>query len=165
MYRVLDRVSDLLRHAAAVLGVVAALVMIASLLLGVFYRYVLESSLAWSDELALLAFTWTVFLISSTMIRDAGHVRVTVLLDLLRWPVNEVLERLIFFVLLGFGLVMIWTGWQFTEFTWSQVSPAIRYPLWWRNAALPVGGALIALHAFVALVSPKRITTDARGEA
>ncbi|MDZ7809929.1 MAG: TRAP transporter large permease subunit [Arhodomonas sp.] len=37
-------------------------------------------------------------------------------------------------------------GWQFMEFTANQVSAAMRYPLWLRNAAL-LAGALIALHA------------------
>lgn len=157
MYRLLDRTGELLARASLVLGVAAALVMVASLLLGVFYRYVLQSSLAWSGELALLAFAWTVFLIASAMVRGGEHVRVSFVLDRLPRPLDEILERLILALVLAFGLIMLWTGWQFAAFTAGQVSPAIRYPVWWLNAAVPVSGALIAVHALVLLVAPQRL--------
>lgn len=39
--------------------------------------------MAWSDEVAILAFIWTIFLFSSALVRDFGHVRVALLLDAL----------------------------------------------------------------------------------
>ena len=154
MYRQLDRLSALLAICSTALGCVFAVVMVVTLLLGVFYRYALQSSLAWSDEVALLAFTWTVFLFTSVLVRGYGHVRVTFLLGLLPGPLVEVIERLNVLIVLVFAVIMVWVGYGFAEFTASQVSPAIRYPLWLRNAALPVSGALIVVHALVILLRP-----------
>lgn len=157
MYRHLDALGRWLVTVTYALGSVAALMAITSLLLGVFYRYVLEDSLTWSDEVALLAFTWTVFLFASVLVRDFGHVRVTLLLDALPQSAAEVLERLILLLILIFGALMLWTGWGFVALTDTQVSAAIRYPLWVQNAAVPVAGALISFHALVLLVQPTSI--------
>ncbi|MBZ9556522.1 MULTISPECIES: TRAP transporter small permease [Modicisalibacter] len=154
MYRYLDDASRLLARATRYLGAITASIMILTLLLGVFYRYVLQDSLAWSDEVALLAASWTVFLFASELVRRFEHVRVTLLLGWLPGRLAGLLERLNVLLVLLFGMAMLWTGYGFMEFTLGQVSPAIRYPLWLRNAALPVSGLLISFHAAVLLLRP-----------
>ena len=49
---------------------------------------------------------------------------------------------------------MLWTGYGFMAFAADQVSAAIRYPMWIRNAALPVAGAFICIHALALLLKP-----------
>jgi TRAP-type C4-dicarboxylate transport system permease small subunit len=157
MYQYLDKFGKALALGSQAVGVVTALVMIGSLLLGVFYRYVLGDALVWSNEVAALAFTWTVFLFASALVRSGGHVRVTLLVNALPPLLGEFVERGIMALITGFGLVMLWNGWNFAEFTAGQVSPAIRYPVWMKNAAVPVGGALISIHALILLIRPQPI--------
>ncbi|EHJ02473.1 TRAP transporter small permease [Marinobacter manganoxydans] len=157
MYQYLDKFGQGLAFGSQAVGAVTALVMIGSLLLGVFYRYVLGDALVWSDEVAALAFTWTVFLFASALVRSGGHVRVTLLVNALPPLLGELVERGIMVLIIGFGLVMFWNGWNFAEFTAGQVSPAIRYPVWMKNAAVPVGGALISIHALILLIRPQPI--------
>lgn len=157
MYNYLDKFGRGLAYGSQVVGALAALIMVASLLLGVFYRYALDDALVWSDEVAALAFTWTVFLFASSLVREGGHVRVTLLIDALPLLAAEILERLIMLLVFGFGMLMLWTGWNFAEFTVGQVSPAVRYPVWFKNAAVPAGGLLISIHAIILLVRPTRI--------
>lgn len=159
MYQYLDKFGQGLAFGSQAVGAVTALVMIISLLLGVFYRYVLGDALVWSDEVASLAFTWTVFLFASALVRTGGHVRVTLLVDALPPILAELVERGIMMLVLGLGLVMLWTGWNFAEFTAGQVSPAVRYPVWLKNAAVPVSGALISIHALILLIRPRPIHT------
>ena len=154
MYHYLDKVGRGLAFGSQVAGAVVALIMIVSLLLGVFYRYVLDDSLVWSNEIASLGFTWTIFLFASALVRDHAHVRVTLLIDALPSLVTELIERSIVLLIFGFGLLMVWTGWDFAAFTAGQVSPAVRYPAWVENAAIPVCGALISFHALVLLLRP-----------
>ena len=157
MYRYLDAFSQRLATLSQFLGAVSALVMVFTLLLGVFFRYVLQNSLSWSDEVALLAASWTTFLFSSALVRQFEHVRVTLILSIMPDVLSGFLERInVLFVFL-FGLAMLWTGYGFMEFTFSQVSPAIRYPLWVKNSALPVGGALICIHSIVLLIRPSSL--------
>lgn len=157
MYHYLDKCGQGLAWGAQALGAMTAVVMVCSLLLGVFYRYVLDNALVWSDEIAALAFTWTVFLFASALVRTGGHVRVTLLVDALPRLLGELVERGILLLVLGFGLFMLWTGWNFAGFTFGQVSPAVRYPLWIRDAAVPVCGLLISLHALILVLKPRPI--------
>lgn len=150
----IDILSRQLARLTMAFAVAAATAMVASLLLGVFYRYVLESSLAWTGEAALFCFTWVVFLVSSLGVREGFHVRVTVIDGFLPPLLRGGLHRLILLAIAVMGVIMLWTGYEFAAFTASQVSPAIRYPLWLRNAAVPVAGALIVVHALA------RLTTD-----
>ena len=81
----------------------------------------------------------------------------TLLVNALPPLLGELVERGIMVLIIGFGLVMFWNGWNFAEFTAGQVSPAIRYPVWMKNAAVPVGGALISIHALILLIRPQPI--------
>lgn len=157
MYRYLDKVGHALAYGSQVAGALTASVMVGSLLLGVFFRYVLGDSLVWSDEVASLAFTWTVFLFASALVREGGHVRITLLVDALPALISEAVERGIMLLILGFGILMAWAGLNFAEFTSGQVSPAIRYPVWIKNAAVPAGGLLISFHALVLVIRPTPI--------
>lgn len=161
MYQYLDKFGHGLAFGSQAVGALTALVMILSLLLGVFYRYVLGDALVWSDEIASLAFTWTVFLFASALVREGGHVRVTLLVNSLPPLLSELVERSIMLLIFGFGLLMIWTGWNFAEFTAGQVSPAIRYPVWIKNAAVPASGFLISIHALILVVRPRPIHKSA----
>lgn len=157
MYRFLNVASHWVVKVSSFLGALSALVMFTSLLIGVFFRYALDASLSWSSEIAILAFIWTMFLYSSALTRDFGHVRVAILLDNLSRPVAETLERVIIILMLLFGYILLSTGWDFTEFTANRVSAAVRYPIWLRNAAVPVCGALIMFHSAVLLLRPTLI--------
>ncbi|WP_336367837.1 TRAP transporter small permease [Marinobacter sp. C2H3] len=154
MYHTLDKVGRGLAMGSQVVGALIALAMVLSLLLGVFYRYVLDDSLVWSNEVASLGFTWTIFLFASSLVRDHAHVRITLLIDAFPALVTEVIERGVVVLIIGFGVLMIWTGWDFTVFTAGQVSPALRYPAWLSNSAVPVSGALIVFHGLVLLLQP-----------
>lgn len=145
--RILDRISGQLARVSIWLILFASVVMVASLLLGVFFRYVVQASLTWSEEVAILAFTWVVLLTSSLGVRENSHVRISLIDDLLPPRVRWALMQLILIAIAVFGLVMVWSGYRFVEFTLGQVSPAVQYPVWLMNASVPVAGALIAVHA------------------
>ncbi|MBK3869544.1 TRAP transporter small permease subunit [Pseudomonas stutzeri] len=164
MYKLLDTASRQMNAATTILGCICALVMALALLAGVFYRYVLNASLSWTDEVALLAFSWTVFLFASVLVREQLHVRITLVVDLLPASFRAMLERLSIVLVMVFGALMLGAGWQFTAFTAHQVSPALRYPLWLQGSAVPVSGALILLHALPLLIRA-RISEEQGAEA
>jgi TRAP-type C4-dicarboxylate transport system permease small subunit len=130
---------------------VAALVMISSLLLGVFFRYVVRASLTWSGEVALLAFTWTVFVMASVGVREGFHVRIAAIEGWLGSRARRWLHTVLLLTIGGFCLMLVVLGWQFVEFTAGLRSPAIGYPLWLRNAVVPAMGALGFVHVLARL--------------
>jgi TRAP-type C4-dicarboxylate transport system permease small subunit len=163
MYKYLEAGSRYLAVLTTTLGAICALIMVLALLAGVFWRYVLNASLSWSDEIALLTFSWTAFLFASVLTREFGHVRVSLVDGVLPMELKRLLDRFNVILILMFALLMLWTGWKFMAFTAHQVSPALRYPLWLQGAAVPICGALMACHALVLLFRPRGLVNE--GEA
>lgn len=153
--RTIDHISGWLSRLTVIVAAGMAVVMIASLSLEVFFRFALRHSLFWSEELALLLFTWIVLLLGSVGVREGFHVRVSLFIDRLPDTARRLLERLIMAGLALFGLVMAYNGWEMVARNWDQVAPATRYPLPFMYAAVPTMGLLVAFHAFVRLVEPQ----------
>lgn len=164
MSRLLDRASALANGLALAIAAVMAVLMIACLCGEVFFRYVLRHSLPWSEEVALLLFTWAVLLYGAVGVREGFHVRVSVMADCLPAAPRLWLERLILLAIAAFGAVMISAGWDMVERNLDQVAPATRYPLALLYGAVPLMGALIVLHAIARALQPADVVRDGVGE-
>lgn len=160
----LDTVQRWLASAVTALTVLGGTVIVTVLVLGVFYRYVLHNALSWTDEVAMLSFSWTVLLAAALLVQESGHVRVELIESALpEWGL-AILRRLIQLLVLATGAYMVWTGWDFMMMTVGQTAPATRYPIWVRNLALPVSGVLIVFFSLLQLSRPAPADDDAGPE-
>lgn len=150
----LDRLSAGLNRVAVIFAAAMAVLMIATLCAEVFFRYALDHSLPWSEEVALLLFTWVVLLFGSIGVREGFHVRVSVVLGLLPAGPRVWLERAILLGIAAFGAIIVDAGWDMVARNLDQVAPATRYPLPLLYGSVPVMGALILLHAVARLMQP-----------
>ena len=136
------------------LTIIGGTVFVCSLVVGVFYRYVLHNALTWSDEVAMLCFTWVVFLGAALLIRENGHVRIqlieSILPDSLNWVLHLSIQLLIFVI----GVYMVWFGWDYTQLTVGQTAPATRYPIWVRSLSVPISGILFCLYSLLNMFLP-----------
>lgn len=151
----LDRLSWAAARATMLAVVLAAGAMMTALILQVFSRYVLGATFVWTEELALLLFTWIVLLGASVCIREGSHVRLGLLIDLLPAVPRALWLRLVAALVLLFCLILVSSGWDYLARTTGRYSAAIRYPIEWLHIAAPVAGALGALHALVRLLRPE----------
>lgn len=152
-YTWLRRLERGLTAVVQALTVLSSVIMILSLLVGIFFRYVMQDSLTWSGEVAMLCFSWLIFLAAALMVRENGHVRMELIEKVLPARSYGLLNQFIWIVIALIGGYMAWTGFQFIQLTMGQSSPAIRYPIWMRDVSLPVGGILISLYALLNLYS------------
>ncbi|QAA94224.1 TRAP transporter small permease [Pollutimonas thiosulfatoxidans] len=141
--RIFDTLDKILR------GIVVGLVlfMLAALALQVAMRYVANSPLAWSEELALLAFSWVVLLSTALGIRNATHARLAVWDNLLPRAIVRLLNGLIALAIAGFGLYLTIGGLDYAQMSLGMTSAAIAYPMVWLNVSAPVCGVLLILFA------------------
>ncbi|KAA0890910.1 TRAP transporter small permease [Pusillimonas sp. ANT_WB101] len=147
----LRRLERVLTAVVQTLTVLSAVVMILSLLVGVFFRYVMQDSLTWSEEVAMLCFSWLIFLAAALMVRENGHVRMELIEPAMSAKAYGLLNQFIWILIAMIGGYMAWTGFQFIQLTMGQSSPAIRYPIWMRDISLPIGGILITFYALLNL--------------
>ncbi len=75
---------------------------VALITINVFMRYVMNSSLAWGEELTLWIFVWFVWLAVSHAFHKREHVRITVFRDLLNDRVGRILDVIVDIFILTF---------------------------------------------------------------
>jgi TRAP-type transport system small permease protein len=115
----------------------------------VVFRYGLESSLSWSEELARYMFVWIIFIGASVATRRRQHIFVEVLVaqfpERLRTGVDllGILASASFFIVLGY------VSWLLMLNAWQQYSTALDIRIAYVYAAAPIGAALSVLHLFV----------------
>lgn len=156
--RLIECVAALLRTSL----VIAMAVIVACIAYQVLMRYVFSKSPPWSEELALLMFSWATLGGLALGVHEGFHVRIDLLINTLPPLLKSWAERLIGAVTALFGAYLAWSGWRFVDVTSGSVSAAIGYPIEFLHSLPPVSGALICLFATWHLIAgpPPAVTTE-----
>ena len=120
--------------------------------LQVLARNYLKISLIWTDEVAVMAFVWSVFLGAAVAVRREKHYVVEVL------PARFVRTRALLkvfadLVILLFVYVMVRYGTRFAVMGLSRFSTAIMIPRFYYFVAVPVAGVVMVLFQIEVIVT------------
>ncbi len=119
----------------------------------VFFRYALNSSLFWSEELARFMLVWLTFLGASVAYRRRVHPGVDVLYRRMPPCSTVPVPLAIHLVSIGLFCVMIVFGWRFAHFVRFQISPALYLPKWIIFSIIPISGSILTLHGLAFLLT------------
>ena len=148
---VLDRIDTWLGHCieapAALLVVGEVLVLLA----GVIMRFIFNSPLSWSDELASILFLWLANLGAAVALRRGTHMRTTALVS--RWSsrAQAWAEALAVVGPCLFLAILIGPMTEYAMDEWVVQTPALSWPNTVRAAAVPVGSLLMIAISLVRL--------------
>ena len=127
--------------------VILMVIMAVLLNVQVFMRYVMRSSLSWTEELARYVFIWLVYIGISYGAKISKHLRMEAGLDLFpkKWRPFVLLAADAFFFC--FAVYISYRGWDVVQrqIRLGQISPAMGIPMWIVYAAPMVGFALTAV--------------------
>ncbi|MFW5679589.1 MAG: TRAP transporter small permease [Pseudomonadota bacterium] len=134
-----------------VLIVVITAVMTATVSGQVFYRYVLNDSIDWADEVSRLTFVWMIFLAVPHGIKTGAHVGIDILVNVLSDRVRRSLFRLTSAIAVGLFVIIIVQAVQVAVAVWDQPMPTLALSSGMFYVALVVGSAhsILVLAAFV----------------
>lgn len=132
----------------------AAAGMLGCILYQVFTRYVLGAASSWSEEMAVLLFSWSVLGGLALGVHDGFHVRLTLLPERMSIPARIAYERAVDAATTALGLFLVWSAWRFLDITSGSVSAAIGYPTEILNALGIASGALMALFGLERMLRP-----------
>ena len=146
-YRGLERTIALVTYALHASLVVAMAVMLGCIALQVVMRYVFGNAPSWTEELALLMFSWCIMGGIALVVREGFHVRLDILLNALPVAARRWMEAAIESATAAFGAYLAWSGLRFVDVTSASVWAAIGYPIEMLHTLAPVAGMLICLFA------------------
>jgi TRAP-type C4-dicarboxylate transport system, small permease component len=113
-------------------------------LLAVVYRYVLNDSLVWSEEFIRYSLFWVVMLGAALLSYENGHLFIEALHDALPPALRRPLVRLCHALTIAFCAILAVQGYLLVMRT-TGISPALRLPMRWVYAAMPVGSVAIVV--------------------
>ncbi|MGI6575733.1 MAG: TRAP transporter small permease [bacterium] len=142
----MHRASELIDRYTSYAAFVLMTVMTIVIAIQVFYRYVLSSSLSWSEELARYLFIWTVMLMASSGVKHGFHVAITFIRDKLPIKMQNIFALLGSILMFAFAVVLVVFGIRLAWATRIQLSPAMRLSMFWVYLSVPVSGCLIVIH-------------------
>lgn len=122
-------------------------VLIASCVLQVFTRTVLNDSLSWTEELARYAFIWSNFLGAAVCTKRGTHATVTAMIEAIPENARKALHLVVMAVIILIAIVLIRYGFKVAFAVRSQLSPALRVSMGLIYAAAPVSGLFILWYA------------------
>ena len=111
----------------------------------VLFRYVLNSPLAWSEELASMLFAWLTFVGAYVGTRSRSHISIDTLVIFLPNRVRQALARLVDVGVLVLLVTFAWQGFRLTITTWDLEFPAMEISRGYLYASLPIAACLMAV--------------------
>lgn len=147
----LKQISNAVNTAVSYIGIVFFVILIIACVAQVFFRFVLNNSLSWSEEMARYCFIWMHMLGTSLLIEANEHATVTAVLDLLHGTVRKIVDVVIELIVFFSGSIMLYAGFKLAWSSRANLSTAMSIPMWCINGSVAVGGLLLMLQAFVAV--------------
>jgi len=93
----------------------------------------------WTEEMARFLFIWMIMIGAMVGVREGTHFEVD-LFPVLSPKVAAAFRLIGSLAILGFALVFLWAGIEFTQFAFNRTSELAELPLWVIHVAWPVTG-------------------------
>lgn len=141
------------RHIEEVLLVLFSTVMVAVIFMQVVMRQ-LDSSLSWTEEIARYCFIWLVYIGISYGVKKDRHIKVDVLLLLLKTKGKLILTIIANLLFMAFAIFVIRYGYDIASqlLAFGQKSPANQIPMGLIYLATPIGMGLTLIRLIQNLV-------------
>jgi TRAP-type C4-dicarboxylate transport system permease small subunit len=143
--KIMGRAASWVDRAAMATGMILVAAIACIMLAQVFFRYVLNSSLQWSEELSISTMIWVVFLGSAVLVRGWQHIAVTAFVKMLPLRMQGIAYIVAKTLSLVFLAVMTYYAFVIFFGPIHATSPSLGISARWAKLSLAVGGVLMML--------------------
>lgn len=120
-----------LKRGADAVGVLLFLVAFCGFIIQVFFRYVLNQPLAWTEEATMIAFIWTVFWAAAFMVPVRGHVTFDVVYDVVSPRLRRIFTLCTMaLIVIAFTILIPYTL-DYLQFLMRKKSSVLRFQMTW----------------------------------
>lgn len=135
-----------------VVGIALVAAILVVLGLGVFFRYVLNDSLGWTEEISRYGLVYVTFIGCAAAARRGTHIRVTVLETVLPKRAGDVLRTLQDLATLAFVVYVAVKAVEISGILGTTRSAAMQLPMNYVYAAIVIGFSLTAARLAIGIV-------------
>lgn len=128
----------------------------------IFFRFVLGSSLSWSEEMCKLLFYATIMFGAAVCVTEYRHITIDILTMALPTKVKRWWFMGIYAAMLFFALYMVYYGFDFSMQNMKQFTPAMQISFGYVYLVTPISSILmainivrVAIHDFTVTYAPK----------
>lgn len=141
----LSRVNGVLLAGCRLATIGLMIAIAATIIAGVFYRYVLNDALSWSEEVSKFLMVWLTFTGAPIALRHGGHVAIELLPNALPARLRQLVLLVTFLIILALMVVFVHQGWVLAWNARMQIAATLGggFSMLWVFLAVPVGGALM----------------------
>jgi len=140
-----------------------SLLMLTVILVGVFYRYVMDDSLVWYDEFAGYILVWLTMYGSVVALAKGKHIGFETLVEKLPRRGRHAAEIFSHLCVLAFSLVLVVYGWQLIREMHGETAVSLPWvQMSWIYSVMPITGAAMGL---ICVVHIAEVVTGAAREA
>lgn len=141
----MDKSYDLISKVCLLLAGAALVVMTSIFAWLVFGRYVLNDTPTWVEQVSLLLVMVIAFLGAAVGVHQHTHLSVVVFRNIVPTKVRLLFVFVSDVLMMVFGGMMFWYGWELTKFKWNTLIPLIQWSEGLRSLPLTICGALLFL--------------------
>lgn len=121
-----------------------------------FFRYVVNKPLAWSEELARFLSIYLVYIASSVVLRDDSHMSMDYVVQLLPEKTRAIVDIIGKVIISSFLVLAIIKSFTIVRITFYQVSPSLNIPMGIIYAALPISFSLMLIDFITRIILTQR---------
>lgn len=147
-----------------IIAIVGISVMTVVAAVQVFYRYVLNDSLFWSEELMRYLMAWVAFLTAGMAYSRGELMGMRFIVEALPSPVQRVIDFISRILITIFLATVAWYGYQYAVRTSMDEAIALEFSLFWVHVSVAVGAVILIMHVVFAEVMRSVVAAEKSGE-
>lgn len=160
----LDEISEIVDKIVSIICVALTFLMFLSVLYQVIGRYLIQISIAWTEEAARYCMIWLAFLGASMLVRSGENSSVTFIKDRFSEKVRRYLDLLILAVMLVFMLTIFFISLSQVRYSMNEISPALRISMFIPKSSILFGSLIVSVQLLWKLIDAVFEMTRKGGE-
>lgn len=126
--------------------------MVCIIAINVFSRYIFKMSFAWAEEIAYMAFNWTVYFGICLVYNKQGMISIDVLVDRLPKKAQHVIQVFVFGLVGVINIALVIWGMRLSILGLDRLTSVLKIPYFWIDLSIPLACLILAYYSFRNLV-------------
>lgn len=153
IHNVVLRTSDVVEKITAVPLMIIGASMVFVVLVGTFWRYILNDPILWTEEAARYLMIWMALVGASISMKRREHLGVRFIIQRFPFRLQKITQLISSALMAYFLYFLVWEGWILAWDARLQVSPALGFPMFWPLLSVPVSAVLMLLQLLLVVVA------------